>query len=274
MTILILIVVVLLTGGVAFLFSDKIKTNHRLFSTFSAALVASLIFVHILPDIYNSGAGVNWLGLTLLIGLILQLILEKMTHGVGHGHDHSHAKNHKSILIGVMLGLCAHSFIEGMPISVEEQDVASTHQVHQEDGGESHEHHHHHDHSGHGHEHLDMSKEGTKLTTKFVTAVLMHKIPVTIMLSLFLLSVGVKPINFFLLLSLFASMTPLGMFIGKTLMNNPSLDVYKYYLLALSTGMLLHIITSILFEHGHSRKETNLHILLIIIGAGIGVLLF
>lgn len=254
MTILILIGVVLLTSGIAFLFSDKIKSKHRLFSTFSAALVASLIFVHILPDIYVS-SNAKWLGVTLLGGLILQLILEKVTHGVGHGHDHTHARNHKSILIGVMLGLGVHAMIEGMPILMNDPAEMT----------EGHDHHHHHEHLSEGEE---------MLSVKFLSAVLMHKVPVTIMLSLFLLSIGVRPVSYFLLIGVFAAMTPLGALLGRELMGHPNFGQFTTYLVAVSTGMLLHIITSILFEHGHSRKENNLHILLIIAGIVIGVLLF
>lgn len=258
MTILILIGVVLITSGIVFLFSERIKAKHRLFSTFSAALVASLIFVHILPDVYSS-SNAKWFGVALLGGLILQLILEKITHGVGHDHDHSHAQNHKSILIGVMLGLGAHAMIEGMPILLDHNDE-DTEMVEV------------HTHEHHGHEHI--SATDNQLTLKFVSAVFTHKVPVTIMLSLFLLSVGVGRVRFFLLIGIFAAMTPIGAFLGKALMDNPNFGQFTTYLVAVSTGMLLHIITSILFEHGHSRKETNLHILLIVIGIGIGIVLF
>lgn len=254
---------VLLTGGLTFLFSERIKAKHRMFSTFSAALVASLIFVHILPDIYGSEVGAKWLGLAVLLGLVIQLVLEKITHGIEHGHHHTHAKSHKSILIGVMLGLGAHALIEGMPISIDDD--------HQTEETEEHAHI-HNDH--HDHEHVDYSSGKTKVSSKFISAILMHKVPVTLMLSLFLLSIGVKPVNYFLLLLIFAVMTPLGMFTGEFLMKIPAINSYKFYLLAVSTGMLLHIITSILFEHGHSKKETNLHILLIVLGVSIGVILF
>lgn len=279
MTILIFISVVLVTGGVAFLFSDKIKTNHKLFSTFSAAVVATLIFVHILPEIYSSSISTKWLGTALLVGLILQLVLEKITHGVEHDHEHSHAKNHKSILIGVMLGLGIHSMIEGMPISMDE-DIDQTEEV-AEHAGHDHEGHDHggHDHESvseqehdHGHEHFDANQKG--ISKEFISAVLLHKVPVTIVLSLFLISVGVGAVRFFLLIGIFSLMTPLGMFLGEWLSGIPAVGNYRYYLVAISTGMLLHIITSILFEHGHSRKETNLHILLIVMGITLGILLF
>lgn len=270
MTILILVGIVLVTGGITFLFSERIKAQNRLFSTFSAALVATLLFVHILPDIYNSGLNVKFLGLALLSGLIIQLLLEKITHGLEHGHEHSHAKSHKSIIFGVMLGLCAHAFIEGMPISFDESNSIENEVV--EDDHEHDHHNHHHNH--HGHEHVDYSANESAVSDKFLSAILMHKIPVTLMLSLFLLSVRVKALFYFILIGVFAIMTPFGMLIGEELMRVPSINKYKFYFLALSSGMLLHIITSILFEHGHSKKETNLHILLIVAGITIGVILF
>lgn len=266
MTILLLLGVVLATGSITFLFSDRIKARHRMFSTFSAAVVAALIFVHLLPDIYSSSISAKWMGLALLIGLILQLILEKITHGIEHGHEHSHAKSHKSILIGVMMGLGVHAFIEGMPISIDDVHQTTTANSHAHD---SHEHHEHE-----GHEHVDYSEGKGGISNKFISAILMHKVPVTLMLSLFLLSIGVKPLSYFGFLTIFALMTPLGMISGEYLMKIPSINSYKFYLLAISTGMLLHIITSILFEHGHSRKETNIHIMLILSGVIIGVLLF
>jgi hypothetical protein len=276
MVILILVAVVLLTGGAVFLFSERIKSNHKMFSTFSAAVVATLIFVHIIPDIYSTSGNMKWLGAALLGGLILQLFLEKITHGVEHNHEHSHAKNHKSILIGVMLGLGVHAMIESMPILMEEDVHAHSEEVqeevHDHDHDHDHGHDHGHNHDDHGHHHI--SSEDTALSTKFISAVMMHKVPVTMMLSLFLLSVGVGTIRYFLLIGIFALMTPLGAYLGKVLMDTPGFSNFTTYLVAISTGMLLHIITSILFEHGHSRKENNMHILLIVAGIGLGILLF
>lgn len=251
----------MLTGGLVFLFSEKIKAFHKPVSTFAAALVATLIFVHILPDVYGGGHPMKWIGLALLLGLVAQLLLEKFTHGVEHNHQHSHARNHKSILIGVMLGLGVHAMIEGMPMLYEEE----VHQHHGHDHGESED-----DHSGHLHA-IDLNKG---LTGKFITAVLMHKIPVTIVLSIFLLSLGMSRGRYFLLLSIFALATPVGALLGKSLMGISGISNYTGILVAVSTGMLLHIITSIMFEHGHSRKENNLHIVLILIAVVVGFLLF
>lgn len=250
--------VVGLSGSLVFLFSERIKAYHKPISTFAAALVATLIFVHILPDIYVLHDSVKWLGMAVLLGLVAQLILEKVTHGIEHNHHHSHAKSHKSILIGVMLGLGVHAMIEGMPMLHEEIAIEASSEEHI---------HNHHDHV-----HLEASKDG--LTTKFITAVIMHKIPVTVVFGIFMLSLGIKARSYFLLLGIFSLTTPVGAILGKYLQNIQHLAEIKGLLMAFSTGMLLHIITSIMFEHGHSKKENNLHIILILIAIALGYVLF
>lgn len=279
MTLAIFVGIVIITGALVYLLSGKIKTYHKYVSTFSAALVASLIFIHILPEVYNADLKIKWLGLGLLGGLILQLILEKVTHGVGHDHDHnhahSHAKSHKSILIGVMFGLGMHAMIESMPLLLNEDEHSAHHHEEVVDGG------HHHDqetsvdeHHHHEHVHIEISNDKSDWSTKFFMAVLMHKVPVTVMLSLFLLSIGVSRWQYFILITFFALMVPIGAYLGLVLSDVPAFNKVEWMLVAISTGMLLHIITSILFEHGHSKKENNIHISLIIIGIIIGLFLF
>ena len=63
---LILLGSVLLTGVLVFLFTDLIKSKSKYINTFSAAVVAALIFVHILPEIYEVRS--FWIGFSLMIG--------------------------------------------------------------------------------------------------------------------------------------------------------------------------------------------------------------
>ncbi len=254
---------VLLTGLITFLFTDKIQSRSKYINTFSAAVVAALIFVHILPEIYEVRS--FWIGFALMIGMIFQLVLEKITKGIEHGHvhSHSHSVNHKSILWGLMIGLGIHSLVEGAPIFMSNEELATS-EVHHHMGGDDH---------GHSHEgeanHQDSVQDGT-----FVTAILFHKVPVSIVFSLFLLSVGVKKWKFFGFILIFAFMTPLGGLLGKLLSNVEGMNLYTSYFMAFSTGMLLHIITAILFEHSHSKKESNAHLLITTLGVTLGTLIF
>lgn len=251
---------VLVTSVIVFLFTDKIQSRSKYINTFAAGVVAALIFVHILPEIYEVKS--FWIGFALMIGMIFQLVLEKITKGIEHGHVHSHSVSHKSILWGLMLGLGIHSLVEGAPIFMSNEELKTT-EVHHHMPGENHSH--GHDHSAHDNPVRDGS---------FVTAILFHKVPVTIVLSLFLLSVGVKKWRFFGFILLFAMMTPLGGLLGKLLSNVEGMNLYTSYFMAFSTGMLLHIITAILFEHSHNKKESDAHLIIITLGVTLGTLIF
>ena len=263
-TLLSLLGSVILTSILVFLFTDKIKSRSKYINTFAAAVVAALIFVHILPEIYEQKS--FWIGFALMIGMIFQLVLEKITKGIEHGHVHSHSVNHKSILWGLMIGLGIHSLVEGAPIFMSSEELSTT-ELHHHMDVDGHD----HNHEGHSHEVAGKSKSRE---STFVTAILFHKVPVTIVLSLFLLSVGVKKMRFFGFILLFAIMTPLGGLLGKLLTNVKDVDVYTGYFMAFSTGMLLHIITAILFEHSHTKKESDAHILIITLGVTLGTLIF
>src|SRR5690606_38675165 len=50
----------------------------------------------------------------ILGGFIFQLLLEQFSQGIEHGHIHHH--NYSSFPLGIMISLCLHAFLEGMPL--------------------------------------------------------------------------------------------------------------------------------------------------------------
>lgn len=94
-----------------------------------------------------------------------------------------------------------------------------------------------------------------------IYGILIHKIPIAIILSIFLLNSKIKPLYAGLFMILFSVMTPLGTFLSH---NVTLLTTYAIYLHALVIGVLLHISTVILFESSEGHKF-NLHKLLVII---------
>jgi len=256
--ILSLISVVIFTAGITFLFRSKIEKIKNYINTFTSSIVASLIFIHILPESYSDG-GFN-IGIFVLLGLMSQLTLERMTGGIEHGHIHSerNTKSKRTVILGLMLGLCMHSFLEGVPL-LSSANAAENHSEHV------------HEHAGHTHLTIDNDNEHTN---SFFIAIVNHKVPVTIVLSLFLISLGITNLSFVLLMGTFAIATPLGAYFGKLIGQNEGFDHILPYLVAFSTGMLLHIVTAILFEHSHSKKSAVIHISLIASGLLIGILLF
>lgn len=116
------ILIILLLSGCAFLggisvFFVKNDNNVRLklILSFSGAYLFAITVLHLLPDVYKT-AGNHNVGLFILGGFILQILLEQFSQGIEHGHIHLH-QHQKSFPWGIMLSLCFHAFLEGMPLT-------------------------------------------------------------------------------------------------------------------------------------------------------------
>ncbi|GGW31382.1 ZIP family metal transporter [Arenibacter certesii] len=96
--------------------------------------------------------------------------------------------------------------------------------------------------------------------------ILVHKIPIAIILSIFLLASKIKLIPSILFIILFSLMTPFGTFMAA---NFAFIETYAVYLNALVIGVFLHISTVILFESSEHHKFNLRKLLVIIIGIAI-----
>lgn len=96
-----------------------------------------------------------------------------------------------------------------------------------------------------------------------VYGILIHKIPIAIILSIFLLSSKLKPVYAILFIVLFSIMTPLGTFLSA---NVEVISNYAMPLNALVIGVFLHISTVILFESSEGHKFNLRKLLVIILG--------
>lgn len=102
-----------------------------------------------------------------------------------------------------------------------------------------------------------------------IYGILIHKIPIAIILSIFLLGSKIKLSNAILFIILFALMTPLGSYISTNL---NAVSQYQAPINALVIGVFLHISTVILFESSEGHKF-NIRKLVVII-AGIVIAYF
>lgn len=156
---------------------------------------------------YTTPGGLK-VGAAVMLGFFVQLLLEQLTGGVEHGHNHHehheqchfdgdcgcvtpqsghHAKHTSSPeaspyhsdeaarrpsapVAGLLLGLCLHSFLEGMPM------VEGNGEVHQ----------------------------------GLLWGIVLHNIPIALVLTGLFVASGTKPLKASLLLFLLAIMTPLG----------------------------------------------------------------
>tara|TARA_R110002074_G_scaffold203432_11_gene371477 strand:+ start:40689 stop:41360 length:672 start_codon:yes stop_codon:yes gene_type:complete len=103
-----------------------------------------------------------------------------------------------------------------------------------------------------------------------IYGILIHKIPIAIILSIFLLGSNIKGIHAGLFMVLFSVMTPIGTFLAHTV---EILSTYAVYLNALVIGVFLHISTVILFESSEGHKFNLRKLLVIIFGITIAYFL-
>jgi zinc transporter ZupT len=171
-----------------------------------------------MPGVFAGGD--QFVGLWILLGFFIQVFLEQLSGGVEHGHIHPAHHANTGFAVQVMIGLCLHAFMEGMPLENYEE-------FHNIMLGEGH---------NHSHNHL-------------LYGVLLHKAPAAFVLVLLLRISGFKNVVVLICLFTFASMSPLGAGLTKWLesMNLLDIDMMKI-IVAIVIGSFLHISTTILFE--------------------------
>jgi len=99
-----------------------------------------------------------------------------------------------------------------------------------------------------------------------VYGVLIHKIPIAILITTYLIQSDFKTRQIIVFLTLFGIMTPLGTIIS----NNVALaSGYLDYINAMVIGIFLHISTTILFESSEGHKFNLTKILVIVAAIGI-----
>ena len=212
---------VFLGGLIAFFLRRGQQRFLQLILAFSGAYILGISVLHLLPEVYLEGSSNS--GLWILLGFFIQLFLEQLSRGVEHGHMHALHSTQVSTAISVMVGLCLHALLEGIPLAGYEELHAG---------------HHHHDHD-HGHQFL-------------LAGIILHKIPAAFALSSLLLISGFTRRFTILCLVFFSLMSPLGALIGNVLPLNHELHLI---FLSLVIGSFLHISTTILFESDNSNHH-------------------
>jgi zinc and cadmium transporter len=212
---LVLIGTVLGSGSLVFLFRPDDQRVLKFLLAFSGAFLIGITFLKLIPEVFSKPT--VFTGLFVLLGFLLQLSLELITEGAEHGHNHAHSDDEKVSPFLLLIGLCIHSFLEGMPI------VQS----------------------------FDM-----KLQHTLVLGIVVHNIPISLTLMSLFLHYGCSKTRAFIYLMIFALMTPLGSGISNILDASlaTSLSTYFNYILAVVIGIFLHVSTSILFETGENHR--------------------
>ena len=214
----------------------------KLLIAFSGAYLLSITALHLLPEVFTGDDRGAYFGSFVLVGFFIQVMLEYFSGGIEHGHVHTHRS--AGLPVGLMIGLCLHAFLEGMPLG----------------GGDA-------GHSHHGHEHSH--SPGLE---PLLLGIVLHKYPVAMVFLAMLLNSGLAKPKAYGLLAVFAAMAPLG-----TLLSG--VDVIGQYhreSLAIVIGIFLHVSTTILFESSEGHRFNAYKMLAIAAGlalAGVGMLL-
>ena len=103
-------------AGLAVFFVKRDNTNYlKLILSFSGAYLFAITVLHLIPHAYAEGnTSPEIIGLYILGGFIFQLLLEQFSQGIEHGHIHHHENS--GFPLGIMISLCLHAFLEGMPL--------------------------------------------------------------------------------------------------------------------------------------------------------------
>ena len=206
-------------------------------TVFGGAFLFASCFINLVPHIFISPDPYRFvtphlhfkIAAAVMLGFLIQLLLEQVTRGVEHGHNHCpcceeeeehHAHHHHSghchhgthvhPTAGLILGLSIHAFLEGMPLVAPDGDI----------------------HQG------------------LLYGIVLHNIPIALVLVGLFVSNGYSLLRSFLMLLLFAVMTPLGSLLNIYLL--PQTEVLQSLIMAVVVGILLHVSVSILFDHDHN----------------------
>ena len=190
----------------------------KLLIAFSGAYLLSITALHLLPEVFIGDDRGAYFGAFVLVGFFMQVMLEYLSGGIEHGHAHTHRS--AGLPVGLMIGLCLHAFLEGMPL-----------------GGGDAGHSHHGDSHSHGLEPL-------------LLGIVLHKYPVAMVFLAMLLNSGMAKPKAFGLLAVFAAMAPLGTLLSGVEM----VGQYNRESLAIVIGIFLHVSTTILFESSEGHR--------------------
>jgi len=233
--------VVMLGGGLVYFLKEKITSGLRYLLAFSGAFMLGIAALHLIPEVYANHD--TSIGIFVLLGFLVQLVLEYFSQGIEHGHIHAHKNASSKFFAPLLISLCIHAFLEGLPLANETLG---------------------HNHS-HGFVHSDEHS--------FLISILLHKFPIAIALMTLFIKSDVEIKRAFFWLFVFSLMAPLGNLVALYFMDffEANGNIMNK-ILALVVGMFLHISTTILFETDESHKFNLAKLILVISGGFIAYL--
>ena len=229
---LLLFITIVISGSSIFTVKKVNSGVLKLLLSFSGAYLFGLTVMHLIPEVYQSGN--HSIGIYIFAGFFIQIVLEFFSEGIEHGHIHIHKNQNAAFPYGVMIGLCLHSFLEGMPLVQK------------------------------------FSTESVQNSLLF--GIILHHIPVAVALMTMFLQSGLSRNSSFVYLVVFALMAPLGALTGNMLNESTFNALFFDKVMAIVIGIFLHISTTILFESDKEHRLNYIKLVIILLGAGLAIL--
>ena len=229
---LILFLAIVGSGLVYFSFKTIEGNYLKLILSFTGSFLFALIVLDLMPPVFEHLQ--HRAGMFLLLGFFLQVMLDFFSEGIEHGHIHVHTHTHKTFPIGMMIGLCLHSFIEAIPLSQ----------------------------SNNTHQHLfwGILLHHVPVAFALVAMLIQSQVAKQIAIISLIVFAGMSPLGAFV-----------GNALQSSSINN--LHNYFDYVMATVIGILLHISTTILFESNNDHRFNFKKLMIVAAGAGIALLL-
>jgi zinc and cadmium transporter len=204
-----------LAGGLVPLFTGTPDDRKmHLLLAFSGSFLLGITCLHLLPETFVELP--RQAGIYMLVGFFLQLLIQRATHGVEHGHahvhTHDHGHGHGIPVVGILLGLSIHAFMEGIPLGFNYRSSATN--------------------------------------TSLFLAVGAHKLPEAMLLGVLLSSVYSRS-KAILWIVAFAFITPIAAILsGRLGVHYSTMARTVTALIPVVAGAFIHISTTIFFESG------------------------
>ena len=113
LTLILLFGSVIAGGIIAQFFKPKKEKNIQILLTSSGAYLLVVSLLHLLPELFEQKTS-KYIGLYILGGFLIQILLEHFSKGIEHGHF----QKKKIIPFSVLISLCLHALLEGMPLGL------------------------------------------------------------------------------------------------------------------------------------------------------------
>ena len=226
-----------LTGGMMYFIVKNPSPNLlKLLLSFSGAFLFALSVLHLMPEVYSGSD--KHIGAYIMLGFFIQIILEFFSEGIEHGHTHIHHDHATAFPLAMIISLCLHSFLEGMPLAGVTQ------------------------------------LSGQLNDFSLLYGIMLHHLPVAFALVSMLIASGTKKTKTILFLCLFAVMGPFGAFTGSMIGDNEVIHLSSWYneIMAVVIGIFLHISTTILFETSNNHRFNLYKIAAILSGGILGII--